>query len=436
MRFEQTNHIYPAVSALEPQLRRKWAAWLRHAKQCMEKSNEHYLLNRFKALLAASSLIIMVLVGIAIYWIYSSAMVKNAETSAISVVKAIMSAEVDNLLQEAPDGRLILAVNNSDLARLDLQMQRYLKFFEMRKITLFTPDNKILYSTDPSIIGQVHHDEDLNTVISSGEALSRLQRSTNVTDLGTERVQNAAIVEAYAPILDAGRRLLGVFEVNADLTKTRDAVLNVLWLTMTALGAVLSMCLYSLYLPMKRGTLDLIDALRELKVLSTVDYLTGAYNRHYFDNRIKQEFFRRRDDVNLHQESIAFIMADIDYFKNVNDTFGHITGDEVLRQVSRRLKERLRDFDVMCRYGGEEFLIMLPLADEHGAMMVAERIRQNVIGTPVQVDGVGDVAVTVSFGVACSRDGAESEQTVIERADGALLLAKQRGRNQVVLAPG
>lgn len=423
--------------AAAPLPRSKWKKWQRHVRQWLDKSNPNYLLNLFTALLVTSAVIIMLVVGVSINWIYSSAMVKNAETSAISVVRAIMSAEVDNLLQDAPDGRLMLAVNKEDMVRLDQQMRRYLKFFSMHKINLYTPDKKIIYSTDASIIGQTDtHDEDLNKVLSSGAAFSELERVKDLTQPGGGQIHNAAVVVAYSPIFDADHRLLGVFEVYIDITETRDAIFKVLLLTMAALGAVLSVCLFSLYLPMKRGTLSLIAAHHDLTELATRDYLTGAYNRRYFNDRVKQEFYRmrRQNGIELIKESIGFIMADIDDFKKINDTYGHIAGDDVLREVARRLNEGLRDFDVLCRYGGEEFLIMLPHTNERDAMMVAERLRQGVVNRPVTLEGIGPVPVTVSFGVASSNDWTVSDQAVIALADQALFLAKQRGRNRVILA--
>jgi diguanylate cyclase (GGDEF)-like protein len=438
MSVDQTHQPHPAsAAATEPRLRKTWKKWQRHAKRWFDKSHPNYLLHLFTALLAASALIIMLVVGVAIYWIYSSAMVKNAEASAISVVRAIMSAEVDNLLHEAPDGQLMLTVNQEDMARLNLQMHRYLKPFSMHKIKLYTPDKKVIYSTDATLIGEIdQQNEDLEQVLTSGEVLSELERKKDFAELGGGRIHDAAIVEAYSPIFDASHRLLGVFEVYVDITKTRVAIFNVLLLTMTTLGAVLSVCLFSLYLPMKRGTLGLIMAHRELKELATKDYLTGAYNRRYITDRVKQEFhrMRRQNNIDPVKKSVGFIMADIDFFKKVNDTYGHIAGDEVLREISHRLKEGLRDYDVLCRYGGEEFLIMLPHTDERDSMLVAERLRQSIISIPVAVDGIGPVPVTVSFGVASSNDGSESEHAVIARADQALYLAKEGGRNRVILA--
>lgn len=426
-----------SVPSTEPQRSSRWQTLWRRARRCLRKDNENYLLNLFTFMLAASALVIMLLVGTAIYSIYSSAMVKNAEAAAVSLVRLIMSAEVGNLLKPGPEGQSMIAVNPQDIAHLDLQMHRYLKPFSMHKIKLYAPDKKILYSTDPSLIGKIDKDNQvLDGVLSSGEAFSELEQKKNFRELGGGRIPNAAIVETYAPVFDASHRLLGVFEVYVDITKTRLAIADVLWLTMSVLGVVLSVCLFSLYLPMKRGTLRLITAHRDLKELATRDYLTGAYNRRYINDRVKQEFhrMRRQNSVELIKKSIGFVMADIDLFKKVNDTHGHSAGDEVLREVSHRLKDALRDYDVLCRYGGEEFLIMLPHTDEGDSMLVAERLRQAVISLPVMVEGIGPVPVTVSFGVATSQDGAEPEHAVIERADQALYLAKEGGRNRVVLA--
>lgn len=142
---------------------------------------------------------------------------------------------------------------------------------------------------------------------------------------------------------------------------------------------------------------------------------------------------RRQPRTEQTEKSIGFIMADVDYFKKINDSHGHVAGDQVLREVARRLKQGLRDYDVLCRYGGEEFLIMLPHTGEFEAMEVAQRLRQSVISLPVTIEDIGPIAVTMSFGVATSTALNEPEQAVIARADEALYEAKRGGRNQVVL---
>ena len=400
------------------------------------KDNPNYLLNLFTVLLLASALIIMVVVGAAIDRIYSAAMVKNAQESAISVVNLLMNTELDNLIKPGPDGQLTLVVDPSDMQRLNLQMHRHLKPFSMHKIKMYTPDKKIIYSTDATLIGKIDKDNQiLDRVMTSGQPVSELQRKKVFVDLGGGKIEDASIVEAYAPTFDSNRQLLGVFEVYVDITKTRQEIVHVLTLTMIALAAVLSVCLFSLYVLMKRGTLGLIKAHQELKELATKDYLTGAYNRRYINERIKEEFYRMRRQPRAEQieKSIGFVMADVDHFKKINDNHGHMAGDQVLREVSRRLKQGLRDYDVLCRYGGEEFLIMLPHTGELESMDVAQRLRQSVISLPFTIEGIDPVVVTMSFGVATSNSVIEPEQAVIARADQALYQAKNGGRNQVVL---
>jgi len=226
------------------------------------KDNPNYLLNLFTVLLLASALIIMVVVGAAIDRIYSAAMVKNTQESAISVVNLLMNTELDNLIKPGPNGQLILVVDPSDMQRLDTQMHRYLKPFSMHKIKMYTPDKKIIYSTDATLIGKIDKDNQiLDHVMTSGQPVSELQRKKVFVDLGGGKIEDASIVEAYAPTFDNNRQLLGVFEVYVDITTTRQEIVHVLTLTMTALAAlaaVLSVCLFSLYVPMKRGTRGLI----------------------------------------------------------------------------------------------------------------------------------------------------------------------------------
>jgi two-component system cell cycle response regulator len=161
--------------------------------------------------------------------------------------------------------------------------------------------------------------------------------------------------------------------------------------------------------------------------------LTGLLNRRQLFIRIGEEYARmkRGNRSNDPREGLAFIMADIDFFKAINDAHGHLAGDEVLRQVADRLKATLRPYDVIGRYGGEEFLVMLPHTEVGEAELVAERMRQSVAEKPFAIGGM-PVRVTVSFGVALSEDTPDDAEAVIRRADEGLYRAKKSGRNRVV----
>lgn len=170
-----------------------------------------------------------------------------------------------------------------------------------------------------------------------------------------------------------------------------------------------------------------VDIVRLAK-LSQVDPLTGSLNRRGFDEAFPEVQAREGGYV----EPLSVVMVDIDHFKQINDEHGHAVGDEVLKHVTRMLGETLRAGDAVVRYGGEEFLLILPEADRIQAGRVAERARRLVEKYPAVVAG-RRIPATISLGVAQRRSN-ESRDSVIARADEAMYTAKRSGRNRVELA--
>lgn len=169
-------------------------------------------------------------------------------------------------------------------------------------------------------------------------------------------------------------------------------------------------------------------ALRQLYESSVSDALTGVHNRAYFSTRLEEELAY----AVRHIVPLSVILIDIDHFKSVNDTYGHLVGDAVLQRVSQVLAHELRAEDVVARYGGEEFVALLRGIALEGAALAGERLRAAVAGTEVDAGGKS-VSVTASFGVAsiacCS---AASSEALLRRADRRLYRAKESGRNRVV----
>jgi diguanylate cyclase (GGDEF)-like protein len=159
-----------------------------------------------------------------------------------------------------------------------------------------------------------------------------------------------------------------------------------------------------------------------VKQLAYLDGLTGIFNRRFFELRIMEEIERAR----RYGTGMAVIMADIDQFKRLNDEFGHLLGDEVLRQVSSLFHQQLRKIDVVCRYGGEEFAILLTQTNAQQAMAIAEKLRKLVEGW--QFPGVPRT-ITVSAGVAAFPTDGRTRDEIIRAADNGLYAAKQSGRN-------
>ena len=169
----------------------------------------------------------------------------------------------------------------------------------------------------------------------------------------------------------------------------------------------------------------------KLERFAITDYLTGIYNIRYFYNRIEEEFSRAA----RYKLPLSCIMFDIDHFKEINDTYGHRVGDIVLREFARIVKMHTRRSDVFARYGGEEFILLLPQTPEQGAVAEAERLRMFVNEHRFNVIKK-KIGITVSIGIACCpHKEITNYDDLINTADNAMFIAKNRGRDQIVVNP-
>ena len=177
---------------------------------------------------------------------------------------------------------------------------------------------------------------------------------------------------------------------------------------------------------------ELRQANEQLKRLTNIDHLTNLFNRRYLAEILEGEFTRARRN----KENVALVIFDIDYFKNVNDTYGHQNGDVVLAAVAELAQQQMRAYDSAARYGGEEFVLVLPGTSLEGGVVVAERLRQAVLehAFPAPME---DLTLTVSAGVAAyPAPTIDNLDSLFRRADEALYRAKQNGRNRVeTMAP-
>lgn len=164
----------------------------------------------------------------------------------------------------------------------------------------------------------------------------------------------------------------------------------------------------------------------QLQQLSRTDRLTGLNNRGYWEECLKHEYARHR----RYQSTAALVMFDIDHFKKVNDTFGHPAGDKVIQAVAEVVREQVRDTDYAGRYGGEEFVVLLPDVDSAGAALFAERLRRRIESLMITYEGKS-IPFTISLGVADLSHPTDEYQQLIEHADQALYASKKGGRNQV-----
>jgi two-component system, cell cycle response regulator len=176
---------------------------------------------------------------------------------------------------------------------------------------------------------------------------------------------------------------------------------------------------------------NLISAQEKLRFQATHDALTGLWNRGALLDLLHSEIERTLRT----NASMGILMLDVDHFKPVNDNFGHLAGDAVLREVARRVQRATRPYDTTGRYGGEEFLVILPSCDCNQTMNSAERICASVAAAPFLVDGK-EIRLTTSIGATVVPDYASSETEILSLADMGLYQAKSEGRNRAVLKTG
>jgi diguanylate cyclase (GGDEF)-like protein len=255
---------------------------------------------------------------------------------------------------------------------------------------------------------------------------------------GTVLVALAAVTyQLRAPLTGATRALLiGAFATGAAVFYVRGVAAVVAanpmqgFIEPNLFQSVTFVLLYGVAIATSCGFLlmhkERADAAAER--LASLDPLTGAYNRRTFHETAERTLALARRAG----QPLSIIMVDLDHFKAVNDRHGHKVGDEVLRAVADIIRSQLRKEDLLVRMGGEEFCVMLPQVPGPGAVVVAGRIRKAVESDALRIDG-REIALTVSAGVAARLDeGPESFDELLARADQALGLAKQRGRNRVV----
>ncbi|MDX9708785.1 MAG: GGDEF domain-containing protein [Trichloromonas sp.] len=372
-----------------------------------------------------SLLVILSLAGYGIHRVFTAHVIHNAEETAVGLSE-LLSGEGRLLLDKS--GRLTLSAPNRE--RLDHRLRTLSAPFDVVKIKIYDATGKILYSTDPGIVGQIDSGNPRLAKALAGRVDSRLESRETVLDLAEEQQFDVDVVETYVPILD-DHQIAGCFELYMDVTRYREEIRRGVLAATGLLALILVSVFTAAFLVVRQGVLQLRQAQEQLTQLASIDPLTGAFNRGEILNRARKEASRLRRAMNQSPEqAIALVMVDIDRFRAINDRHGHLVGDTVLRQVVRRIKIELRDYDLFGRYGGEEFLAVLPGTDAPAAVAVAERMRRAVGETPFDVDGLS-LPVTISLGVAVLAGEILDLTGTLQRADEALSRAKHTGRDRV-----
>ena len=184
----------------------------------------------------------------------------------------------------------------------------------------------------------------------------------------------------------------------------------------------------SLFTSQLAAALQNANLLTEVGRLAITDELTGIYNRRYFFEMAEKKFTRALKD----KSPLSILLVDIDHFKNFNDRYGHAVGDQVLRAAAKMMASALRESDIIGRYGGEEFSIILPDTNNSSAIYVGERLLARVSDVPIDT-AAGKLSIEISLGIAGMSKETPNLQSLIVRADQAMYIAKSAGRNRLAV---
>lgn len=184
--------------------------------------------------------------------------------------------------------------------------------------------------------------------------------------------------------------------------------------------------IFNMFVDQSTGAIENSQAFEDTLIKASTDQLTSLWNFRYFQHQIDKAI----SGAKTTQQNLSIMMIDIDHFKAFNDAYGHIHGNLALKEISRLLKENCRKIDILCRYGGEEFSLLLPHTGKDDALFLAERMRKSIEETRI----LDDKHLTISIGIATLPQDAEDKECLLKKADEALYQAKRNGRNQTVLA--
>lgn len=379
-----------------------------------------------------SILLIITLSTLGFYRIFRNFVINSAEDDSEEICQVMIEEYRPFFFAGATSRSGEGVIDREAYNQMDQRLRRFLKPYQIVKIKVYNTERKIVYSTDSKIIGRVDSDNPrLNNAL-AGNVDSKLETKEKMRDLVEEEVINLDVVETYVPIRDQEGKLEGCFEIYLKVSKYRDDVWRGVAYAMGILVVVVLGVFSVTYILIRKGTDSLSMFQSYLGKIAVTDALTGIYNRGYLFKLGGEQFNRiqRNSEKHLPHAHLGCLMIDIDLFKAINDTRGHLAGDQVIREVAGRIRAGLRDYDLLARYGGEEFAALLPDTGFETSRLVAERVLNCVNSTPFDIAGES-LAVTVSIGMTVSTGSDADLSDVLKRADDALYKAKHSGRNRV-----
>lgn len=358
---------------------------------------------------------------------FEDLLIQNSEEEALHVAHRLQRY----VIEDAANQNAIIPDTLEAYFQLTANIENYLSTamldFDLWKIKIFNQLGEVIYSSDIEDIGSVNTKPYFQDQLAKGLPYTKTEYKT--INQGDE-FERLYLVETYVPIILSDGKFIGAFELYYDITERKNRLILLAGEIMTI---ILWLSTISFVLAIIMGkALNILRTSRtnyEEGLLSqaTKDKLTNVFNRHSIDDYLEHSVVQFYDNKTDH----CLVMFDIDHFKQVNDVHGHQAGDDVLKNLAEIVQQRLRETDILGRYGGEEFIIILPNTNESGGNAFAESLRKLIANTPIPTI-VGDLNITVSIGVGSFADIEDlTPQSLVKKVDEAMYASKHAGRNRV-----
>lgn len=393
--------------------------------------------DRFKImylLLAAACLTAILAVSVVVInWHSRTDLRDTVIANAEKIADSIYYTEVDAILIQADDNGYTISLSETAHDSLYARIRDMYDPLNIVRVLLFSRDQTVIYGSDKKNIEDAEISKRVMETFEKDSIVYNLRKQQTIIDLVGEKRENVDLAEVYVPIRHKNNQIMGMFLISADVSKLNQRYRKQMIYSVAAQTVMLLLISLVSYIVIIRESFELKLAYQKLETMATTDPLTGISNRRQLLERIEQHFamLLRSDETRAKNVGLGFVMIDVDFFKQINDTYGHLAGDSVLQELAQQINQLLRQYDVFGRYGGEEFLIVLPNTQPEEANQIAGRLITSVAQHSFTWNNDA-IHISLSAGVTWTDAVHETLDEVLSKVDTLLYEAKDQGRNRVV----
>ncbi|MBL0226769.1 MAG: GGDEF domain-containing protein [Geobacteraceae bacterium] len=393
--------------------------------------------DRFKImylLLAAVCLVAILAVSVAVITWNSTADLKSTVISnSERIVDSIYYTEVDAILTSKDRHGYTITLPESAHDSLDVRIRDMYDPLNIVKLLIINRDRKIIYGNKKNTPLDKECERHIDELFSKKAIVYDLNRDRTIIDLVGEKREHVDLAEVFVPIRHSDGQIMGIFAISSDVTRLMDKSRRQMLSSVQAQTFMLLVISVISYIFIIRESSELKLAYQKLETMATTDPLTGVSNRRQLLERVEQHFalLQRTAETRAPDIGLGFIMIDVDFFKQVNDTYGHLAGDSILQEIAQVINQELRQYDVFGRYGGEEFLAVLPDTQPEESRRIAGRLI-SAVREHSFMWGATAIHITLSAGVTWTDASGNRLDDILSKVDSLMYEAKQLGRDQVV----